>query len=325
MLQTSAPSETPADTVVPPLTSTAPRQYVHRAALAEVFLTADWTRHDEARFTLGAQWPRTHTFFGPLGGHYDPMMAAETIRQVGALLAHAGFGVPLGHQFLMWELNYRVTPALMAVGAAPADLRLDVTCTDIRRRAGRLTGLSYEVTVSENGRVLATGDARYTCTSPEVYRRLRAERLDAAASAPGPLPVPVEPGTVGRRDAFDVVLSPEGAGEAGGRWKLRVNTAHPVLFDHPGDHIPGMVLLEAARQAVHSRVPRGREIVPVAMDSAYHRYAEFGSPVWIEIDQAVDLPGTSESLVSVSGRQDGELLFTAITTVAALPGTGPGL
>ncbi|MHC5908639.1 AfsA-related hotdog domain-containing protein, partial [Streptomyces sp. S6] len=25
---------------------------------------------------------------------------------------------------------------------------------------------------------------------------------------------------------------------------------HPLFFDHPSDHVPGMVLLEAARQAV---------------------------------------------------------------------------
>lgn len=320
MLHTSAPSEK-AIHAVQPFTSTVPREYVHRAAIAEVFLTTGWTRADEAHFTIGAQWPRAHSFFGPVGGtHYDPMMVAETIRQVGALLAHVGFDVPLGHQFLMWELNYRVVPGLLAVGGAPAELRLHVTCTDIRRRAGRLAGLSYEVVVTENGRTVAVGDARYTCTSPEVYRRLRADRLADPFPAPGPLPAPVAPAVVGRWNPSDVVLSPAAPGVAGGaRWQLRVNTDHPVLFDHPGDHIPGMVLLEAARQAARSRVPQGREMLPAAMDSTFHRYAEFGSPVWIEIDQAVDYPGTSESLLSVTGRQDDELVFTAITTVTALP------
>ncbi|MEV4949728.1 ScbA/BarX family gamma-butyrolactone biosynthesis protein [Streptomyces sp. NPDC053755] len=302
---------------MPRLTTTAPREYVHRAALAEVFLAADWSRSDEAHFTLSAQWPRAHSFFGPLGGtHYDPMMAAETIRQVGALLAHVGFGVPIGHQFLMWELNYRVVPGMMAVGGAPADLRLDVTCSDIRRRAGRLTGLAYEVVISENGRTLATGNARYTCTSPEVYRRLRADRIDATLDASVPPTPPVEPRVVGRRDAFDVVLTPADRPE---RWRLRVDTRHPVLFDHPGDHIPGMVLLEAARQAVHSLAPEGQVVMPMAMDSTFHRYAEFGSPCWIETEPAVDYPGTSERLLRVVGRQDDAVLFTAITSVANLP------
>ncbi|MET9377052.1 ScbA/BarX family gamma-butyrolactone biosynthesis protein [Streptomyces sp. NPDC003035] len=320
MLQTPAPTDIVDTQALGGLTTTAPREYVHRAALAEVFLTADWSRTDEAHFTLRAQWPRGHSFFGPVGGtHYDPMLAAETIRQVGALLAHAGFDVPLGHQFLMWELNYRVMPALLPVGGAPADLRLDVTCTDIRRRAGRLAGLSYEVVISENGRTLATGNARYTCTSPEVYRRLRADRLAeasaATASAQERLTAPVEPRSVGRHSEFDVVLTPT---ERADRWQLRVDTRHPVLFDHPGDHIPGMVLLEAARQAVHTLAPAGRPVLPVAMDSTFHRYAEFGSPCWIETEPAVDYPGSPERLIRVTGRQDDEILFSAITTVAEL-------
>ncbi|MEU6878650.1 ScbA/BarX family gamma-butyrolactone biosynthesis protein [Streptomyces sp. NPDC046712] len=319
MLQTPAPTDIVDSEALRGLTTTAPREYVHRAALAEVFLTAEWCRRDEAHFTLYAQWPRGHSFFEPVGGsHYDPMLAAETIRQVGALLAHAGFDVPLGHQFLMWELNYRVTPALLPVGGAPADLRLDVTCTDIRRRAGRLAGLSYEVVISENGRVLATGNARYTCTSPEVYRRLRADRLAEAATAMAQEPptASVEPRSVGRHSEFDVVLTPT---ERADRWQLRANTRHPVLFDHPGDHIPGMVLLEAARQAVHTLMPGGRPVLPVAMDSTFHRYAEFGSPCWIETEPAVDYPGSPERLIRVTGRQDDEILFTAITTVAELP------
>ncbi|MFE2517849.1 AfsA-related hotdog domain-containing protein [Streptomyces mirabilis] len=32
-------------------------------------------------------------------------------------------------------------------------------------------------------------------------------------------------------------------------WQLTPNPHHPILFDHTTDHIPGMVLLEAAHQA----------------------------------------------------------------------------
>ncbi|MEU8518049.1 ScbA/BarX family gamma-butyrolactone biosynthesis protein [Streptomyces sp. NBC_01216] len=316
MLQSPAPTGIAAAGALRPLTMAAPREYVHRAALAEVFLTADWSCTDETRFSLGAQWPRGHSFFTPVGGsHYDPMLTAETIRQVGALLAHMGFDVPLDHQFLMWELSYRVEPGLLAIGDAPAELRLDVTCSDVRRRAGRLTGLRYEVVITEDGRTVATGSAGYTCTSPEVYRRLRADRLVVPLPSPAPTD-PVEPFTVGRDRVADVVLSPT---EDADRWRLRVDTRHPVLFDHPGDHIPGMVLLEAARQAVHRRVPAGRPVLPVAMDSAFHRYAEFGSTCWIETEPAVDDPGSPDRLVRVTGLQDERVLFTAITTVAELP------
>ncbi|GGT28643.1 ScbA/BarX family gamma-butyrolactone biosynthesis protein [Streptomyces purpureus] len=326
MLQTTvAPSTSPTPDGTPReslrLTTTAPREYVHRAAVAEVFLTDEWSRHGEERFTLTAQWPRAHSFYAAVGGvHYDPLMAAETIRQVGAWLAHAGFDVPLGHQFLMWELNYSVRRERLTIGGAPADLRLDIVCTDVRRRGGRLAGLSYEVVVSADGHTVATGSARYTCTSPDVYRRVRAPQLAALAAAdPEPPAPPVAPARVGRLSDFDVVLAPTGQPN---RWQLRADTRHPVLFDHPGDHIPGMVLLEAARQAVHTMAPRGRTVLPVAMDSTFHRYAEFGSPCWIATEPAVG-PGERGGLVLVTGRQGDDTVFTSVVEVADLPAT-PG-
>ncbi|MFF8732844.1 AfsA-related hotdog domain-containing protein [Streptomyces sp. NPDC015171] len=41
------------------------------------------------------------------------------------------------------------------------------------------------------------------------------------------------------------------ATERAGRWQLRIEQDHPVLFGHPVDHAPGMLLLEALRQAAH--------------------------------------------------------------------------
>ncbi|MFG2327721.1 AfsA-related hotdog domain-containing protein, partial [Streptomyces sp. NPDC048568] len=63
-----------------PWTSTVPSELVHRAAVAEVMLT-DWQRLTETRYTMRAQWPRGHSFFTPLNGNHDPLIAAETIRQ----------------------------------------------------------------------------------------------------------------------------------------------------------------------------------------------------------------------------------------------------
>ncbi|MFJ7155295.1 ScbA/BarX family gamma-butyrolactone biosynthesis protein [Streptomyces sp. NPDC101118] len=292
------------------LTTTVPRQLVHRAAVAEVFLTG-WCRLSEDRFHVRAQWPRGHSFFTPIAGsHYDPMLVAETVRQVGALIAHAAFDVPQGYQFLMWGLDYTAVADDLVIGGAPASLDLEVTCPDVRRRGKQLTGLRYEVVVRHSGRVIATGGAGYTCTSPAVYRRLRAEQL-AQQPVPGLPAAPVAPSQVGRLSPFDVVLSPTGRPDA---WKLRYDTRHPVLFDHPGDHLPGMVLLEAARQAAVALSPE-RGVLPVAVDSSYHRYAEFGSPVLIGAERLGQGPDGSR-LVRVTGTQDGETVFTAVVTTA---------
>ncbi|MFI9721094.1 ScbA/BarX family gamma-butyrolactone biosynthesis protein [Streptomyces sp. NPDC052396] len=293
---------------MPRLTTTVPREFVHRAAVAEVLLTG-WRRLGDTRFAVRAQWPRGHSFFTPvLGTQHDPMLIAETVRQIGSLLSHAEFGVPLDHQFVMWHLDYRSHPEHLAVGWTPAELELLVDCSELRWHGDSLAGMRYDVVIRRDGAVAATGSASLSCTSPRVYRRLRGARRDRP---PADLGSPVYPHHVGRASAFDVVLSPAEAA-APGRWRLRADVRHPILFDHPVDHIPGMVLLEAARQAVLALEPAA-PLCPVTLSSSFRRYAELSSPCWIEAERGpADASGACDT--RVTGHQDGELLFSCAIT-----------
>ncbi|MFF1449992.1 ScbA/BarX family gamma-butyrolactone biosynthesis protein [Streptomyces sp. NPDC058274] len=292
------------------MTATVPRQLVHRAAVAEVFLTG-WSALDGERTRVLAQWPRAHSLYRPVEGRYDPMLAAETIRQAGVLVAHAVHGVPLGHRFLMWGLHFAVHPENLTVGSRPAELELDVAFTEIRGSGSRLGG-RYTVTIRSAGRVVATGGAHFTCTSPAVYRRLREARLaqstTAGVVAGADLPS-VAPVSVGRDSARDVVLAPGGTPR---RWQLRVDTSHPILFDHPDDHVPGMVLLEAARQAAATLSPPGAAPLLVSMDNTFDRYVEFDTPCWIE----AEVPDGQPDHVRIVGRQDGEQVFSCLLSTS---------
>lgn len=310
---TQHPFATPPGDLFPSLTTTVPREFVHRAAVAEVMLTGWHGTGDEARFRVTAQWPRGHSFFSPVSDHHDPLIAAETIRQAGSLLAHAVFGVPFGRHFLMWELAFDTEPGELRVGGAPAALDIDVTCTDVQKRGDDLTGMRYETVVRRDGRTAVTGAASFTCITPAVYRRLRKGRHDPAGIRPLPLTAPVPPQSVGRLSPTDVVLSPGGAPH---RWRLRVDTGHPVLFDHPVDHVPGMLLMEAARQA--SAAVLGRPgFRPVGVRTEFDRYAELDQPCVIA---ARRLPRgvAGEERVEVTGEQDGVPVFRS--TVLARPG-----
>ncbi|MET9697025.1 ScbA/BarX family gamma-butyrolactone biosynthesis protein [Streptomyces sp. NPDC006529] len=295
-------------------TSTVARELVHRAAVAEVFLTGMCGPAPD-RFHVRAQLPRGHSFFTPIAGtHYDPMMICEAIRQVGSYIAHEAYGVPLGHQFLLWGLDYTTVPEHLLITDAPADLDLEVSCSDIRMRGTQLQALRYEVTVLRGGMVVATGDVGYTVTSPAVYRRLRAEQLDRRPMPSLPS-APLHPAQVGRFSPFDVVLAATAPAATGVTWQLRYDTRHPVLFDHPGDHLPGMVLLEAARQAALALTP-APAVMPVSVESTYQRYAEFGIPLWIHAER------TDSTTVRVTGTQDGEQVFLAVVgtgQVQAMP------
>ncbi|MFI9754717.1 ScbA/BarX family gamma-butyrolactone biosynthesis protein [Streptomyces collinus] len=292
----------------PSLTTTVPKEFVHRASVAEVMLT-DWERKEDHQFAVMAQWPRGHSFFTAVNGRHDPLIAAETLRQAGALLAHAEYGVPLGHHFLMWDLSLTVWPEHLLVGSAPASLDIDVVCSDIKMRRGDLAGFRYQTVMRRAGHVVATGGASFTCMAPKVYQRLRAGRLNSAGPQL-PLTAPTAPQSVGRVSPMDIVLSPVGQE---GRWQLRVDTRHPVLFEHPVDHIPGMMLLEAARQATVATM--GECATPLSVTAEFSRYAELDTPCVIE---ARRLPRTGhEESVDVTGHQNDELVFRSTVTVAA--------
>ncbi|MEU6813134.1 ScbA/BarX family gamma-butyrolactone biosynthesis protein [Streptomyces sp. NPDC046831] len=302
------------------LTSTVARELVHRAAVAEVFLTG-WSPVDDKCTRVTAQWPRAHSFYRPLAGHHDPLLVAETIRQAGVLACHAVYDVPLRHRFLMWGLHTEVYPRHLVVGSRPTDLDLDVTFTELTRAGSRLNG-RYRVTIRNGDEVVATGGAHFTCTAPAVYRRLRGERHGVRPrpeDVTGAALEPVTPAAVGRREPSDVVLAPT---DVPHRWQLRPDIGHPILFDHVDDHIPGMVLLEAARQAATALAPAGGAVLPISLDGTFQRYVEFDSPCWIEAALCTEGADDSARAVRVTGTQDGETVFTCELVVGPAPVTG---
>jgi hypothetical protein len=307
--------QTAARTLTPRLTTTVPREYVHRAAVSEVLLTgweaaaepAEADQPDE--FAVSAQWPRSHSFFTQSGGYQDSMLLIESVRQIGSLLAHAEFGVPFGHQFLMWDMFFNTCPELLVADAVPTEVELRTVCRDIVRRGRVLGGMRYDVTVLRDGKAMATAGAAFSCTSPAVHRRLRAGRPTTTDRV---VPPAIDPAAVGHSDDRHVLLAEPEPGSTSGigdRWELRVDTAHPTFFDHPVDHIPGMVLLEAARQAalVSTGMP---DALLLGLKSNFARYAEFDAPCWIE--PQVEPHGTEGGvLVRVRGTQHAETVFTA--------------
>ncbi|WP_240117036.1 MULTISPECIES: ScbA/BarX family gamma-butyrolactone biosynthesis protein [unclassified Streptomyces] len=279
---------------------TVPRWLVHRAAVSEVLLTGVRPRGRDA-YRIGAQWARCHSYYGPVAGSWhDPMLFAESIRQAALLLGHQALGIPMGHQFLTRTMTFETTEEGMRLAGTPADVVIDASMRDIRCRAGHVTSFGCDFTAHRDGTLIARGSGSTDCVAPAVYHRLRGGR---AADDPACVPSrAVAPHLVGRMQEFDVVLGVrdgEAADEQSHAYLLRVDATHPVLFDHPVDHVPGMVVLEAARQAALASLglPRG---LLVGCDAAFHRYIELDSPCLVMVTPAPPggEPGRGEAMVT---------------------------
>jgi hypothetical protein len=124
-----------------------------------------------------------------------------------------------------------------------------------------------------------------------TYARVRGDHIGAAV-VPERQPAPVAPHLVGRYQDCDVVLAPSAVDNL---WLVRVDTGHPVMFDHPVDHVPGSVAIEVALLATGGG--------PVKFSFAY--YSELDEPCVIAAETA-HTQGDERSAVRVKFEQSGQ-------------------
>jgi hypothetical protein len=227
-------------------------ELVHRSAESEVLITSISRDGDDA-YLLAARWPREHTFYQPdETGRHDPMLVAETMRQAGIAVAHAGYDVPFGTQFIMADICfYLINPTAPIVGTGQAHIVVSLSCSEFVCRASMLRRARFHVGLLRDGVRFAHGSGLLVCLPAGAYERLRTRRGPPSSTACRRL-ARVHPATVGRRWEGDVLLcdGPDWRrGSSSASWQVQVDPAHPALFDHPLDHLPGMVQLEAFRQA----------------------------------------------------------------------------
>ncbi|GAA2482428.1 ScbA/BarX family gamma-butyrolactone biosynthesis protein [Streptomyces gobitricini] len=289
-----------------------PQDLVHKDNPDQVFLSRYEQTADDT-FDVTADWSHAHALFPVRDRHDDPMLLVETVRQTFPLLCHHAFGVPMGHHLLWEDFRYSTSvPALVADPDHPTALDLEVTCKNVVRRGPRAAALELIIIVRRAGIHLGTAHTRFTIQAPAVYQRLRLGRADARTMMEEALPLapPAPPQEVGANTFHDVVLSPTPVPR---RWQLRVDVHHPLFFDHPVDHAPGMLLMEAARQAAQA-VSRPRTVISAAMDVVFHRYVELDTPCLVEA-HAVPHDAGGRARVLVVMRQEEDERFKALVTL----------
>lgn len=282
------------------------RELAHRTAVAEVFVTslaAAGAGADE--FIVGAQLPRSHAYYGDHAGQlaerHDPLVVMEAARQAAIALTHEFYGVPTDQVFLVRTFNGAgADTAAWTVRNAPANLAMTVRVLRTHRRGDLPIGMDMVLDISCSGEPIMTVDGSFSWTSPRQWAGLRSEFRKGCGLGPFTAaiepPARVEPVTVGRENYRNVVIGPVERSGSTARAEIAADTTHPFLFDHELDHVPGSLLLEAARQTgislLRPEYPSLPTLVNVA--SAFDRF--------VELDRGAECIAVSEGIVG--GRRE---------------------
>lgn len=227
---------------------------VHKRAPEQVFVT-DWMEGPgETMCTIAARLPLAHGRFSDgTTPYHDIVLVAETIRQAGLIITSQVFDIPAERQFLLRELRVELDPLELS-RRAPESCEMtiwpDPSSTVKMRRGGDLAGGMMMANCEIGGQRAATGQVVGAWVTDDAYVRLRdSQRIPDAPPAPAPLPVADREHACGKRNPANSVLSPLRKSGDGYAATIVVDRDDPTWFDHPLDHVPGLLLLEAFQQA----------------------------------------------------------------------------
>lgn len=296
------------------------RSYVHRSALSEVFLSGLESVSPDG-YRAAAQFPRSHAYYGDRlcrPAAYDPVLILEFARQAALSGAHAYFEVPFEAKFILTHQRLTVTRWRdLAIGSEPAAVTAEVATANLKTYNGAVAGLDYTMQIYFGDTQVGHTEVGLRFRDPDGYRALRLKNRDGRPPqdslrlSPRRGGVPVDPYLVGRRDPENVILVDAHTAGSTATARLSVPGGHPSLFDHPQDHLPGMVLIEGARQltvlAIGEVLGQAPTKLPILFVGAeYSRFAELEPDTELEAVVAAPTADSDAIEVAVDVMQDGE-------------------
>ncbi|WP_179466331.1 AfsA-related hotdog domain-containing protein [Mycolicibacterium vinylchloridicum] len=283
------------------------RELVHKRAVSEVLVTS--VSNQAGTWTVHAQLPRLHSFHTDVVGrqraYYDPLLVLEAFRQGCIAASHLFYYAPpdARHTVRYYELSV-VDLDQLECGSETLDLELNIVVQKEFRREdhGPVHGLEVRAVVAHEGAKAVEVSAAFGWMPLQKWDVMRA----GASWDPGPQPAPTDVRTVGRTRAENVVIGePIHATEGGSASApLVVDINHATLFDHPLDHLPGGLMIEAARQLSltidDSRV--SSLVGPSWLRIDFHSFAEMDAVNTVVMTQDAADPLTFRGDITQSGK-----------------------
>jgi 2-oxo-3-(phosphooxy)propyl 3-oxoalkanoate synthase len=294
---------------------------VYKIAPEQVFVT-DWV-HTEDTFTIAARLPRAHARFNDTcSAHADIVLMAEVVNQAGVIVAANALEVPLESRFLLRRFAVSLDPIehnLLGAATTSLTLTTDRENTSFKARPnGETAGGSMTSRNMLADRPSGSSTVTGIWVSESIFQGFRRKRGQALAES-GTAALEREPNTGRRSEANCVItrLDPTGAPRAY-RCQVIVDQDDPTFYDRPLDHVPGLLLFEAARQAATAAWCRERRaaadgVVVCGVEFSFSAFAELDAPLWcgVELTESLDR-------VDAEFRQNDKRLCRARLSLAAL-------
>jgi hypothetical protein len=288
-----------------PTKSSVSAEEVHKRSADEVFPThMDSVGPD--RMWASVRWPETHPFYSDASSGVDSYLLLETIRQLTILACHRHYGTDSAAHFVMPGIGMALVPDALRPRTRPVDVSVRLCGTRVRRSAdGTLQSVRLEAEFFDGAVLFATGHGDAMIVNDRVYSRLRGGRTTLQrADTTRPYGVPADPHLIGHNSDSEVVIS---AVHTADSFTLTLDYSNRVLFDHPLDHIAGMIPIAATRQILRClRSDPGAELSK----------AEFRFPTALEFDDKVTVSVTAGTeITTLQFVQAGRTAATCEVTV----------
>ena len=292
------------------------RELVHKRSIAEVLITSVTTT--PANWICQAQLPRRHSFHtdtaGEQSAYHDPLLILEAFRQACVAASHASYDVPLDARYTVryYELSI-LDLATLKCGPQVLDLELNIAVRNEFRRGGDgpVHGLDVAAIVTHEGTKVMELSGAFGWMSRAKWEAFRG----GASWDAGPQASPADPQIVRRTRPENVVIGapvPLDGGAASA--SIVVDVSHPTIFDHPLDHLPGGLIIEACRQLSLAVMGSCSATImgPAWLRCDFHSFAELDTTNTVTVAPAAEEALSFRGEVTQSGqtRASVELTFT---------------
>ncbi len=269
-----------------------PKSLVHKRLETNVLVT-DVRQFGRDTFLCGGVVPRGHTFLDEEGREptRDILFYTEMGRQASVAVSHRFFGVPMDYCFIMGgsaiELLGQYRGQEDEVGAGK--IAIEIRVREKQLRKGTLTTAQAEYALFSERSQVIRGTGSWNLQPRPLFERVRRSALVNLPAGEEPVRFPtVEPVALGRRDASNVVISyPEKLRGQRFSARLQVDLEHPFFFDHPLDHVPGILMFEGCSQLAMLSIARAtrsraKDLVLDACEIRFDQFAELSLETELE-------------------------------------------